>query len=90
MIPKVAHKWHSLGLKLLNGEARSLNLYTGGNQKRCSKMLRVWLNGNCDWYQLVEALESPDVQLNNVAGEIRNMFTGIIIMYILCTWNIAI
>ena len=79
MIPRVAHKWHDIGLQLLDdGEARRLSLYTGGNQKCCSEVLRVWLNksSRADWYQLVEALESQGVQLHIVAGDIRNMFTG--------------
>ena len=92
VVPKVAHKWqwYNLGLELLDDgeEARSLNLYTGGNQKCCSEMLRDWLNRNpkADWYQLVAALESPAVQLNIVAGDIRNMFTGTYIR----TWNVLI
>ena len=65
VIPKVAHKWHNLGLELLDDgeEARSLSLYTGGSQKRCLEMLRDWLNRNpkANWYQLVAALESPAV-----------------------------
>ena len=79
MIPKVAHKWRNVGLQLLgDDEARMLNLYTGGNRKCCSEMLRDWLerSPNADWYDLVAALESPAVELGNVAGEIKNMFTG--------------
>ena len=77
VIPRVLHKWHDLGLQLLGaGEAERLNSYTGGSQKRCSEMLRVWLqrNPDADWYLLIKALESA--QLNNVAGDIRNMFVG--------------
>ena len=76
VIPNVGHRWRNLGVKLLGvDEAERL---TGGNQKRCSEILRIWLdrNPNADWYQLVEALDSPRVQLSDVAGEIRNMFTG--------------
>ena len=76
MIPNVGHRWRNLGVELLGvDEAERL---TGGNQKRCSEILRIWLdrNPNADWYQLVEALDSPRVQLSDVAGEIRNMFTG--------------
>ena len=79
MIPKVAHKWRNLGLQLLgDDEARTLNLYTGGNRKCCSEMLRDWLERSpkADWYILVAALESPLVKLDNVAGEIKSMFTG--------------
>ena len=76
MIPNVAHRWRNLGLELL-GDDETEKL-TGGNQKRCSDTLRIWLDkdSNADWYQLVKALDSPHVQLNDVASEIRNMFTG--------------
>lgn len=79
MISKVGHKWHKLGLELLGkDEAERLRSYTGGNQKCCSEMLRAWLDRNpdADWYQLVNALDSSSVQLSNVAGDIRSMFTG--------------
>ena len=79
MIPRVGHKWHSLGFELLGYvEAKRLSASKGSNQKCCLKILRVWLDGNpnTNWYRLVEALESESVQLNEVAGDIRNMFTG--------------
>ena len=78
VIPRVAPNWYNLGLELLSGdEARTLNSYNGSIQKRCSQVFRVWLERNpkADWYQLVEALKN--VQLNDVAGDLRNMFTGL-------------
>ena len=79
VIPRVGHKWHNLGFQLLDHvKAKRLSTSKGGNQKCCLEVLRVWLDGNPDtnWYPLVEALESKSVQLNEVAGDIRNMFTG--------------
>ena len=46
--------------------------------RRCTAMLMYWLDShsNATWNDLVEALQAPGVELNNVATMIVETFTG--------------
>ena len=46
--------------------------------RRCTEMLMYWLEShpNATWDNLVEALQAPGVELNNVATVIVETFTG--------------
>ena len=44
----------------------------------CKEMFWYWLKSNPDasWYQLVECLKSPNVELHKLAAEIEAMYMG--------------
>ena len=80
MIPHVATKWYELGLELLDEkEEHELNNINGSDVKKCClKMFLLWLDTNSDanWWQIVEALKSPGVELSAVAIELERKLSG--------------
>ena len=46
--------------------------------RRCTDMLIYWLesHSNATWNDLVQALQAPGVELNNVAAMVLETFTG--------------
>jgi len=81
--PRVSPKWYELGIKLLKEEQESqLDVikatYRDDVHKCSTEMFWYWLqtHPNASWYQLIECLKSPAVQLHAVAVDIENMFTG--------------
>ena len=83
MVPFVAPHWYALGVKLLKEDEEShLDIiesnHAGDNKKCCIDMFRYWLNTNTDanWQQLIEALQSPAVELPVVAADIKAILIG--------------
>ena len=83
MIPDVATKWYELGLELFDEkEEHKLNIIKSnhGNdaKKCCLEMFLLWLENNNDatWYQIVEALKSPGVELSVVAVDLEKKLSG--------------
>ena len=73
IISAIGTKWYELGIALLDDDkAEQLEIIEGNNSeitRRCTAMLKYWLetHSNATWNDLVEALKSPGVELNNVA-----------------------
>ena len=83
VIPDVATKWYELGLELLDEkEEHQLNIiksnYGNDVKKCCLEMFLLWLNTNSDanWYQIVEALKSPGVELSGIAVDLKKKLSG--------------
>ena len=78
MIPKVASKWHELGIELYK-DADVPRLDTiqkqcpGDFSKACTEMLSHWRGAykNATWNRLIKALEAPGLQLNAIAQDIK-------------------
>ena len=82
VVPLVAVKWKALGKILLNpdlvtnGELEMIQKNNPQDITECCKeMFRRWLKANkhASWKQLIEKLESPSVQLNYLANNIKMM-----------------
>ena len=87
VIPHVAPKWYELGVELLSEEQESqLDVIKATNNNdvhKCStEMFWFWLQShpNASWYQLVECLKSPAVQLHALAADIEKLYAGIYIL----------
>ena len=82
MISSIGPKWYELGIALLdNDQVKQLKIIETNNSevtRRCAEMLMYWLEShpNATWNDLVEALQAPGVELNNVATVIVETFTG--------------
>ena len=78
MIPRVASKWHELGIELYKDDDVS-RLDTiqrqcpGDFTKGCTEMLSYWRQAyeNATWNRLIKALKAPGLQLNAIASEIK-------------------
>ena len=82
-IAQVAPRWYELGISLLNeDQIPHLKIiktnHSNDQLKSCSEMIFYWLETHPDasWKQLIEALKSSPIQLNTVAANIEEMFTG--------------
>ena len=77
MIPKVASKWHELGIELYK-DADVTRLDTiqkqcpGDFAKACTEMLSYWRETykSATWDRLIQALRSPGLQMNSIALDI--------------------
>ena len=83
VIPNVATKWYELGVELLDEkEECNLNIIESNCgkdvKKSCLEMFRLWLSTNPDasWWQIMEALKSPGVDLSSVAVELEKKLSG--------------
>ena len=83
VIPHVATKWYELGAMLLDEDQedklKEIQSNFGGDvHKCCLQMFHFWRESHpeANWYILVEALQSPGVELNAVAFNIRKNFIG--------------
>ena len=83
VIPQVTLRWYDLGIKLLREDQEShLDViesnHADDKKECCKKMFWYWLSTNTDatWQQLIEALQSPAVELPVVAADIEKMLTG--------------
>ena len=80
VIPLVATKWYELGAELFD-EREEYKLDTiDSDHKRdankcCFEMFRMWLqtHTNATWSLIVEALESPGINLLPVAADLREL-----------------
>ena len=86
VIPRVTPQWYELGIKLLKADQEShLDIvrsnHAGDNKNCCMDMFQYWLSRNFDatWQQLIEALQSPAVELPVVADDIKKMLIGSVI-----------
>ena len=84
VIPKVASKWHELGIELYK-DADVPRLDTiqrecpGDYAKACTEMLSYWREtyGSATWNRLIKALRAPGLQLNAIALDImRDVIQG--------------
>ena len=83
VIPHVATKWYELGALLLSEEQEcklqeiKANFSSDVN-KCCLEMFNYWRQSHAEanWYDLVEALQSPGVELKAVASDIKRKFIG--------------
>ena len=80
MRESIATKWHDIGIELLEqGDEEALGIIQANNAGNvtecCAKMLQLWLRRqpNATWNQLICALRSPGVHLNDVAKEIESL-----------------
>ena len=78
MVPKVASKWHELGIELYrDSDVTKLDIFhknsPGDYSKGCTEMLKYWLEfyGDATWDSLIKALTAPGLQLNAIAGDIK-------------------
>ena len=81
VVPSVAPNWKVLSKMLLNhdlvknGYLETIESNSPGKVKCCKRMFKKWLetDTSASWKKLIEALQSPDVQLNCVAENIQKM-----------------
>ena len=84
VIPRVASKWHELGIELYKDPdvpqlETTQKQCPGDYTKACTEMLTHWLNAytNATWDRLIEALRAPGLQLNAIALDImRDVIQG--------------
>ena len=84
VIPRVASKWHELGIELYkDADVPRLDTiqreFPGNFTKACTEMLTYWLNTytNATWDRLIKALREPGLQLNAIALDImRDVIQG--------------
>ena len=84
----MAPKWYELGVELLT-EKQEAQLdvikatYSNDVYKCSTEMFWYWLQANptASWYQLVECLKSPALQLHALAADIENAFTGLYVSF---------
>ena len=90
-----APKWFDLGIKLLDNKqlTQLKNIRSDYNDTTvcCREMLLYWLESHtyATWDQLVDALKSPGVELNNVASMVEK-FLGLFSEHGLCTMYITL
>ena len=88
VITDVGPKWYQLGIALLDEEHMSqLKIIKKDNDDeigRCTDLFIFWLQSqsNPTWYQLVQALRSNGVNLENVATTLERIFYGLLIVCI--------
>ena len=83
VVPHVSPKWYELGVTLLKEEQESQldviqSNYSNDNKTCCREMFWYWLRSDPDanWYQLIECLKSPAVELYTLAAEIEKKFAA--------------
>jgi len=84
VVPHVADKWYHLGVALLDEKKAELRTIKHDNNNKCKAcclaMFEYWLQiqPSATWNSLIEALESPCVELFTVAANLRKLFTGML------------
>ena len=79
VIPHVASKWLQLGVELFDAREEnkldSIESNYSDVNKCCFEMFRKWLKtrANPTWTQVVEALESPGIDLISVAADLKKL-----------------
>ena len=80
IISDIGPKWYELGIALLDDDQLThlKNIRSNNSEvtRCCIEMLMYWLetHSNATWNDLVEALKSPCIELNNVATMVE--YTG--------------
>ena len=84
VIPYVATKWYELGAELFDEKEEHIlgtieTNYSRDANKCCFEMFRSWLqtDTNATWSRIVEALESPGINLASVATDLRKLISKI-------------
>ena len=79
MRDSIAVKWHDIGIELLEQEGEKalgiIKANNAGNVSECyTEMLQLWLRRqpNATWNQLICALRSPGIQLNDVVMKLES------------------
>ena len=82
MIAAASSRWYQLGIELLDDDqVTQLRIIKENNDDvaaRCSEMLSYWMqtHPNATWYQLVAAMKTPGVELNELAATVEKSYTG--------------
>ena len=82
VISTIGSKWYQLGIELLDDDQlRQLEIIEANNNevtRRCTAMLMHWLESHptATYQDLVKALKTPGVELNNVATMVESLFPG--------------
>ena len=82
IITAIGSKWYELGIALLDNDQlpylESIGTKHSETTRCCTAMFIYWLqsHSNATWHDLVEALKSPGVELNNVAAMVEALFPG--------------
>ena len=82
IISTIGSKWYELGIALLDeDQIKQLEIIKVNNSevtRCCTTMLNFWLESHskATWQDLKAALESPGVDLLNVATMIEGLFQG--------------
>lgn len=82
VIHRVATKWYELGIELLEegqeGQLKVIEESLKNDAKKCLEMFDYWLGKtpNANWYNIVEALKSPAVDLATVAFDVESAFVS--------------
>lgn len=78
VVPKVASKWHEVGVQLLNqSQLPRLNeirgTYLSDPQGGCAEMFRIWLEitPGATWNDLIYAITAPGLELLSIADDIH-------------------
>ena len=85
VIISASSKWFELGMELLDehqlSKLEAINVDYVENTRRCLAMLEYWLrtHPSATWYQLVVALRAPGIELNQVAANLKEKFTGMLV-----------
>lgn len=75
-------KWYELGIALLDDDQvaklEAIKTERGEANRHCIAMLLCWLSTHSDatWNDLIVALKSQGVELNNVADMVKELFHG--------------
>ena len=76
----ICTKWHDVGVELLEQkDEQAMNIIKANNagnvSECCAEMLQLWLHRQpkATWSQLIEALRSPGIELNDVASQLEGM-----------------
>ena len=91
IITKTTTKWYELGIALLNDDkSTQLKIIESSYLKAtrcCTEMFMYWLESHpyATWYQLIDALKSPGVELNDVLEMVERFLRGLFIEHNLCT-----
>lgn len=82
IITSIGPKWYELGIALLDEDKLPrLDIITSNHSeaiRRCTAMFNYWLqiHPNATWHELINTLESPGVELNNVATMVEELLSG--------------
>ena len=84
IISRVSTQWYELGNELLIDlkYLKTIKSKYGSDHWRCCfDMFEHWLgsNRNATWHQLIISLQSPKVELYDVAADIEKMISGKIV-----------
>ena len=90
VIPYVATKWYRLGVELFDErEEHKLDTikidHKNDADECCFEMFHTWqqTNTNATWSRIVEALESPGINLPSVAADLKKLISKVAMLCII-------